>query len=91
MKIYVNWDEKKVLSETGMDRRIAEIFDDLIGDSDMMYDFLHNTDFDYQLLADIANGSDEELDRFRNSYEEYVKREAAEYFFEDYEEVEIEG
>lgn len=89
MEVYVNWDEKKILTEAGKDRRIAEIANDFAHDTDTMYDFIRNTG--EQLLTDIANGDDAAVEDFRNSYKEYVENEAAEYFFEDYEIFEAEG
>ena len=87
MVVYVNWDDKKILSETEKDERIAEIFNEFAHDTDMMDDFLHENG--NEMVTDTANGDDVALELFRQSYKEYVTRQAEEYFFEDYEEFEI--
>lgn len=87
MVVYVNWDERKILSETEKDERIAEIFNEFAHDTDMMDDFLRENG--NEMVTDTANGDDVALELFRKSYKDYVEKEATGYFFDDYEEIEI--
>lgn len=90
MFIYVNWDDKKILSEAEKDERIAEIVNDFAHDTDTMYSFLHSPAADFQVLADIGvSGDDAAVEQFREAFKDYIEKDAEDYFFEDYEEVEI--
>jgi hypothetical protein len=85
MKVYVNWQEEKIISQEQYDQRVAELAADYVDDDSLLDSYLE----DRYVPLELFTMSEEERTEVRGDFAEWCHRKAEDEMAEDFEDYEF--